>query len=138
VSLAVICRSLWQRPLTSGVRQQLEAFLFFGLMFFLLSTPFAVVLFIVARLLRRFGVSRPLSIALFCVLAVATLSPFVAQMATLFSGFAPIGYFLLSAPFESNGLTGLASEYAAHLQLHLVGSGLVLLLSLVFARKFVL
>ena len=115
----------------------MEAYLFFGLMFVLLSAPFVAALLLLSRALRHFGVSRGLSITAFCILAVMTLPPFVAQMATLFSGFAPIGYFLLSAPFEPNGFSGFISEYAAHLRLHLSGSFLVLLLSIFISRKFV-
>ena len=96
--------------------------LFFLAIYVVLALPIIAVLWALAWLLRKRHVPRTKSIAIFTIIATLALTPYATQMATLYVGIVPMGYFILSMPFEAKGAVAVFFRvYYDFLTIHLVG-----------------
>ena len=110
--------------------------MFFLGVYIVLAIPFMAMLAILAWILRKRRVSRAKSILIFTAAAVLALSPFATQMASLYVGIAPMGYFILAMPFEAKGAAAFFIRvYFGFLAAHLIGMALVAIVSSYVAHK---
>ena len=104
--------------------------------YLVLTIPFIAVLAILVWILRKRHVARTKSIAIFTAAAIPALTPFATQMASLYVGIAPMGYFILSMPFEGKGAAAFfIGVYFEFLKTHLIGMALIAGASLYIAHK---
>ena len=110
--------------------------MFFLAIYLVLAIPFIAVLAILVWILRKRRVARTKSIAIFTAVATTALTPFATQMASLYVGIAPMGYFILSMPFEGKGAAAFfIGVYFEFLKTHLVGMALIAAASWYVAHK---
>jgi len=110
--------------------------LFFLAVYVVLAIPFIGVLATLAWILRKGRVARAKSIATFSAVALLALTPFATQMASLYVGIAPMGYVILSIPFEGDGAAAFYLRvFLEFVSIHLVGMVLIGIASLYVAHR---
>lgn len=95
--------------------------LFFGGIYAVLALPFILALRYLLRRLASQGTAPLRGAAICALLGVLLLTPYLTQMATLFAGFVPIGYFILSAPFYPDDSSRLIEILVKAWRLHVAG-----------------
>jgi len=110
--------------------------LFFLAIYVVFALPIIAALWTLAWLLRKRHVPRTKSIAIFTITATLALTPYATQMATLYVGIVPMGYFIFAMPFEAKGAAVFFFRvYYDFLTIHLVGMTLTGIVSFYVAHK---
>lgn len=109
--------------------------IFFIIAYLVFALPFILLLWLLKILLTKTSKNRIEKIVIFSIAAILLLSPFATQMASLFVGAAPIGYFLIEGVFNPKAMDFSKKVFLDFFNFHIIGIIITTLISIYVSVK---